>query len=201
MQQLVSKIVEAIIEKYMADDESYKGKSYSVKPNPIIPAQDLILAEKTIEINSHHYKFIKCANEELLKNEDGVYIFVAKEDFSFSVKDIFLPFASLRMNNGKADCFYACTPKINFFNNENPYLSTIININKGELIYVGETKELKARYNQHISDKINRTSSLKLGLRKNIQDNVDFYYTAVKDKERSNLEKTIRDEFCPRFGK
>ena len=200
MKQLVSKIVEVIIEKYMADDESYKGKSYSVKPNPIIPAQNLELAETTIQINSHQYKFIKCANAGLLKNEDGVYIFVAKEDFSFSVKDIFSPFASLRMNNGKADCFYACTPKINFFKNESSYLSTVIHINKGELIYVGEALNIKGRYTQHISDKINKTSSLKLGLRKEIMENVDFYYTSIVGKNRSTLEQNIRETFYPRFG-
>jgi hypothetical protein len=72
MQQLVSKIVEAIIEKYVADDESYKGRNYSAKPNPIIPAQDLILAETAISIKNQNYKFIKCANAELLKNEESV---------------------------------------------------------------------------------------------------------------------------------
>ena len=200
MKQFISKVVAEIIESCMLEDTSYKGKIYKTKQKQIVKSNELTLNEVDITVQGTKHKFIKSENEEQLDKKEGVYIFVAKEDFSFTVKEVFDEFASIRCRDKEVEFFYACTPKINFFIDEEVKLAFDIKIKKGELIYVGEAKNIKLRYNQHNSDKIDKTSSLKLGLRKNIQDKVIFYYKEIKNKDRSNLEKNIRNKFRPRFG-
>lgn len=200
MKQFISKIIAEIIESCMLEDTSYKGKNYTTEQKQIVKSNELTLNEVDITVQGTKHNFIKCENEEQLEKKEGVYIFVAKEEISLLIKEAFIKFASVRIENNEVKIFYPCTPKINFYSEEKETISDTITLKQGSLIYVGEAKDLKNRYNRHYSSHINKTSALKLGLRECIKDKVIFYYKEIKDDARSNLEKDIRNEFRPRFG-
>ena len=118
MKQFISKVVAELIESCMLEDLSYKGISYQTKQKQIVQPDKLTLNKVDITIQGATHNFIKFENVEQLDKKEGVYIFVAKEDFSFTVKQAFDNFASIRRGDNQLQFFYACTPKINFFIDE-----------------------------------------------------------------------------------
>ena len=92
-----------------------------------------------------------------------------------------------------------CSPKLNLYKDEQVNFNSTIKIQKGEIIYVGESGNIYDRYQQHQSDKIDRTGAMKFGLRQSLRKNVDFYF--IETDKNSELEKHIRDYYGSRFGR
>ena len=130
-----------------------------------------------------------------IPNQEGVYCFVAKNDIQVNAKEIFRPFLMI-------DCqlmtHLVCLPQMNNFALNS---SNIIEIKKNDIIYVGETNDLKKRYNQHISGKIDKTNSMKLGLINVFNDNIDYYYQIIRGNGKTMLEQSIRNNNGCWFGR
>jgi hypothetical protein len=83
-------------------------------------------------------------------------------------------------------------------------LDAIVKIHKNEVFYVGQAKNIDSRYSQHVSDKLDKTSGLKLGIRSSIINNLDFYCQIISDDctyKKGVFESYIRNFYGSRFGK
>ena len=130
-------------------------------------------------------------------NNKGVYCFVANKDFQTTIKKIFKPFLMIDCNK---EIHLICRPQLNY--NHSFKDDGNITFLENNIIYVGEANDLKSRYYQHISDKIDKTCSMKLGLTQTFYNNVDYYYKTIGDDEkRKELENRIRTDYGCWFGK
>lgn len=181
------------------EDRSKKIISFNDNGEPqIVDELQVILKES--KKDGYDYKIFDCKN--LIKDK-GVYCFYSKEDFDISFEDLFLPFVQIGKEGENLKAYLVCVPKINLTVKEKQNMNKNYkaHILKGELLYVGEAENIESRYKSHINDKINKTSSLKLGLRKSLSNKTGYFYISVPSKEsKTRLEKAIRQNFHPRFG-
>lgn len=164
-----------------------------------------------------YFDYIK-KNTQFLSNGfptcAGVYGFVAKEEIELVIYEEFKNFVALRLGaNNEINFSLLCTPKLNLYNGED---KNKIKINKGELIYVGEANNLKKRYDEHYSDKIDKCNSMKFGIRKELYKKVEYFcikleetdpcFNGEKGKEKikeykTQIESYLRNFYGVRFGK
>ena len=149
-------------------------------------------------------KEIECIFNNCIKvNTQGVYCFYARKRFDITLEELFKPFIYISIKDDKVTAFLLCVPKINLTKGEKEKLkqNPNITINQGELIYVGEAENIKTRYKSHMNDRLNKTSSLKLGLREKLSSNIEFFYIPTSGNiSKSELEKFIRENYYPLFG-
>ena len=85
MNNLVSEIITKIITHYAKNDLSYKGTTHQIQQKAIIESS--ALNQDTVTIINR--QFNKATDNNDIKDEGGVYIFVAANDFNLSVKETF----------------------------------------------------------------------------------------------------------------
>lgn len=142
-------------------------------------------------------KKLRIKDDGLSTDKLGVYCFVAKTDCSLSLKELFLPFLSL---NYKDELILSGTPKINIFLGDSfGYWDEIICFKKGEVVYVGETKNLHSRIASHFSSGSGAPNSMKFGDRCVLKNNISIYY--LETDIASKIEKYIHKHYGSRFGK
>lgn len=118
----------------------------------------------------------------------GVYYFMVREDIDISLSELFLPFIRIGTKNEDLEYILPFTPKINLYKGEENVET--IKFKKGHLIYVGETQNIHARYCEHMNSEVAPPTSMKLSLRKKLQENVDFYYIEIN---KSKISEVIKD--------
>lgn len=130
----------------------------------------------------------------------GVYFFVATRDISFTIREAFEQFIQISVKDLKLHLM--CSPKLNVYKLN--HFDETYTIKKNEVIYIGRAKELKTRYDSHMSDKIDKTNSMKFGLRKNIfifegeNRNCDYYIITCDDYKQK--EVAFKKKFKCHFG-
>lgn len=134
----------------------------------------------------------------------GFYMFIAKENFDITIKEVFYDFISLQLDGNEIVGRLLSTPKINSFLGEKILSSDdSISILKHEIVYVGQAKNIYSRYSQHWSSKLDKTSSMKLGRRNKILENVDFYCQVIPSDskyKKGDFESYVRNFYGSRFG-
>lgn len=126
-----------------------------------------------------------------LNNEQGIYLFVVNKDFRFPV--ILFHFSSRN------------TAKLNKNSKIKPY--SIVSLKKNQIFYVGSDNDVLTRARQHIVDKSNSNSSLKLSkcLRKWIKKYLTLYIipyqcSNLKKSTKIEIESDIRSEYIPVYS-
>lgn len=127
-----------------------------------------------------------------------LFFFVANTDISLDIYETFNNFIDIQANNQEILAYLLSSPKINLSITEH----FPITIKKGEIIYVGESKNLTSRYYQHMEDKLSKAASMKFKLRKKVfgdypNRHFDTYIIReCESKKRTELERFIRNCFC-----
>lgn len=124
-----------------------------------------------------------------VNNKQGIYLFVVNKDFLFPV------FIFSALGQG--------TSKLNKKTKIKP-LSLIL-LKKNQIFYVGSDNEVLTRARQHIVDKKNSNSSLKLSMfsRKWIKKYLSLYivpYICSDLISRTKLESQIRETYIPVYS-
>ena len=190
---------------FTTDKETIVTKATKSEKQRIKKTNDLKILRKTrISAWEDHQKIIKNNMKSLkqqgsISTNQGTYVFVANKDFKFTISEIFEPFVSINIVEDTIQAYLMCSPKLNLYKDEQVNFNSTIKIQKGEIIYVGESGNIYDRYQQHKSDKIDRTGAMKFGLRQSLRKNVDFYF--IETDKNSELEKHIRDYYGSRFGR
>lgn len=158
------------------------------------------------DLKAEEYKRI--ALEEITE-KSGVYIFLLKKDYKYK-KSVFEKEVTGKFvecdENGNVVCegkpYLLCVPE---FNLSNGNVKQEFTLQKHKMLYVGSAKNLKNRIREHWkSNKINRTSSLKLGFntRKQIKDCIDIYVKEIAEYAKcKKKEKALRNDYGTYFGR
>lgn len=170
-----NKIVKELLEQ-KACDLSLVSKIVDEESRVIIVINEDSALEIDNTLITHINNKFKCRHKSCSEsNIMGVYCFYVKKTFSMTLKALFEPFVHIGIKGEKLTAFLVCVPKINlttaYEDKLNKKKDFEISFKCGQLIYVGEANNIKSRYDSHINDKINKTSSLKLGLRNERKDN------------------------------
>lgn len=186
---------------FLFRNKKIEGRSVSEVRSPSKPQKRTI--EKYIEIYSL-IDFKNFAENKSLPTKSGIYIFVANKDFVLNIRDFFQDFVVICKQKQEIMISLSSTPRINLFKGEIINENKIIKISANEIFYVGQSKNIHKRINQHYDDKLNQTSSLKLGIRTDISQYLDLYYQVIhKDSIYKNgeFESYIRKFYGVRVGK
>jgi hypothetical protein len=182
--------LKSIIDDVINKDVFYVQGFFDYKPKPIFNSKKKLIKGRTIkDVNSP-----KKPQQRTIEKYDniysllspkkysngfptraGYYMFVANKDFDIKLRDVFYDFIALQIQNSDIIVRLLSTPKINLYFGEKSDLDAIVKIHKNEVFYVGQAKNIDSRYSQHVSDKLDKTSGLKLGIRSSIINNLDFY--------------------------
>lgn len=118
---------------------------------------------------------------------DGVYLFLIKSDFEMSINELFLPLTYIGIKNDNINYTLPFIPKVNIYKDDENINQTI-KFKKGYVLYAGETQDIHSRYYEHMNADICAPTSLKLGLRIKLKENIDFVYIKI---EKDKIEETI----------
>ena len=208
-----------ILDDVINKDVFYVQESFNYKPRTIFNSDKKLIKGRTvIEVNSpkkpqkrtieKYENIYSLLTPKKYKNgfptKAGYYIFVANKDFDIKIKDMFYDFIALQIQYSDIIVRLLSIPKINLYFEEKSELDTLIKIHKNEVFYVGQAKNIFSRYCQHLNDKLDKTSGLKLGLRSSIISHLDFYCQIITDDspyKKGVYESYIRDFYGSRFGK
>lgn len=179
--------------------QKQKGRSVAEVNSPKKPQK------RTID---HYDSIYSLLNPKKYDNgfptQSGFYFFIANKDFGITIRNLFYEFIALQIENDEIVLRLLSTPKINEFKDEKLSLDTVLSIRKNEIFYVGQAKNIHSRYCQHMSEKLDKTSGLKLGMRLAIYESLDFYCQIIEDDckyKKGVFESYIRNFYGTRFGK